>query len=179
MQTRRSCDSVDPTKARRQLNRVGKKPYRRNVGVVVFNREGKVLLGERVGYPGSLQFPQGGMDEGESPVAAARRELFEETGLSVGGEPVWEVPDWLRYDFPADIPRKLRKFRGQEQRWFFFYWDGDPDTLDLAHHEREFSRVIWGTLEEALDSIVSFKRHIYERIVREGRQQIGAFLSGR
>ena len=153
------------------------KPYRRNVGIVVFNREGKVLLGARVGYPDTLQFPQGGMDEGETPVAAARRELFEEIGLRIEAEPVAEIEEWLRYEFPPDIPKKLRKYRGQEQRWFFFYWDGDLSTLDLAHHEREFSRVAWGTLEHALHSVVAFKRHIYERIVLEGSREIASFLS--
>lgn len=153
------------------------KPYRRNVGIVVFNSQGQVLLGERLGYPGSLQFPQGGMDAGEEPLQAARRELFEETGLQLDGEPVAEIPEWLRYDFPADIPKKLRKFQGQEQRWFFFFWDGDLSTLDLAHHQREFARIVWGTMAQAVDSIVSFKKHIYERIAREGAKHIAEYLS--
>ncbi len=151
---------------------MSEKPYRRNVGVVVFNREGRVLLGERVGYPGSLQFPQGGMDVGESALEAARRELYEETGIQVPGPPAGEIPDWLRYEFPPDIPKKLRVFRGQEQRWFFFYWDGQPEDLDLEHHDREFTKVVWGTLEEALAGIVEFKRPVYERVAHDGRRII-------
>jgi len=58
------------------------KSYRPNVGIIVFNRKGEVLVGERVGVPDSWQFPQGGIDEGEDPQAAALRELYEEVGIN-------------------------------------------------------------------------------------------------
>lgn len=152
------------------------KPYRKNVGIVVFNRAGEVLLGERVNYPGSLQFPQGGIDPGEEPGAAALRELEEEIGLRLSGPPNGEIKEWLRYDFPPDIPKKLRKFQGQEQKWYFYFWDGPISELDLDAHEREFSSVRWGTLEDALASIVSFKRELYQEVTSQARVIISTFL---
>ena len=106
------------------------KPYRKNVGIIVFNRAGQVLAGERIQTGGALQFPQGGLDAGETPLEGALRELYEETGLQLAGPPVAELGEWLRYDFPPDVPAKLQKYQGQEQKWFFFFWDGDPAALN-------------------------------------------------
>lgn len=142
------------------------KPYRENVGMVVFNSEGYVLAGDRIQYPGSFQFPQGGIDAGESPLAAARRELFEEIGLAVT-EPAGEIGEWLTYEFPEDIPEHLKKFRGQKQKWFFFRWDGNPADLQLDLHEREFHSLQWMKMEDLAKEVVSFKRPTYDRIARE------------
>jgi putative (di)nucleoside polyphosphate hydrolase len=156
------------------LQRVGSmKPYRENVGIVVLNARGEVLVGERVNFPGVFQFPQGGMDPGESPLAAARRELLEETGLRLAGAPALEIEDWLYYDFPENVSAKLKAYRGQKQKWFVFRWDGDPGTLRLDLHQREFERVRWARLDEIVAGIVAFKRPVYERVARE----VSAFLA--
>jgi putative (di)nucleoside polyphosphate hydrolase len=152
------------------------KPYRKNVGIVVFNGQGRLLAGERRAYPGAYQFPQGGMDNGESPLAAARRELFEETGLGLEQEPAHEVPEWLRYDFPENIPEHLKKYQGQEQKWFFFYWNGDPATLSLDHHEREFDSMAWLTPDEVYQSIVLFKKPVYRKLLDIAKAVIPEFL---
>ena len=154
------------------------KGYRRNVAIVVFNSVGQVLAGERAGKPGALQFPQGGIDAGESPLEAARRELWEETGLRLDGLPVHESEEWLAYDFPPHIDNpKLRKYRGQQQKWFFFHWDGEPHNLDLDAHHREFDRLIWTDLDTMLERIVDFKKPVYRRIVESGRQIIADHLA--
>lgn len=157
---------------------VTKKGYRKNVAVVVFNRLGQVLAGERAGKKGALQFPQGGVDAGETPLEAARRELWEETGLKLEGPPVYEIEEWLAYDFPAEIDNpKLRKYRGQEQKWFFFRWDGDPSTLNLDVHHREFDRLLWTELTTVSESIVDFKKAVYRRVVETGRRVIAGHLA--
>lgn len=145
------------------------KPYRDNVGMVVFNRAGLVLAGDRIQYPGSFQFPQGGMDADETPLAAALRELYEETGLQLS-QPTAEVADWLTYEFPEDIPAHLKRYRGQRQKWFFFEWDGDPSALNLDTHVREFRSMRWMQLDDLIHQIVPFKAETYHRIGEEARR---------
>ncbi|HMV45867.1 MAG TPA: NUDIX domain-containing protein, partial [Leptospiraceae bacterium] len=79
------------------------KPYRKNVGIVVFNSKGEVLVGRRVGpYRDNWQYPQGGIDEDEEPKQAAVRELYEEVGIKEV-QFVYEAPKWISYDFPKDL----------------------------------------------------------------------------
>ncbi len=142
------------------------KPYRPNVGIVVINQQGKVLAGERISYPGVFQYPQGGIDDGEDPLDAAVRELYEETGLRISGKPSGETKDWLYYDFPEDIPEKLKKYRGQKQKWFFFRWDGEISSLNTDVHEKEFLSLKWADPAELTAGIVDFKKEVYREIER-------------
>lgn len=142
------------------------KPYRKNVGMVVFNSFGKVIVGERIQFPGSWQFPQGGIDEDEDYLEAAKRELYEELGIKKGIY-VTEYPDWIPYDFPSNLGLNshLQKFRGQLQRWILFYWDGGLEECDLVHHEQEFLTIRHMELEETVQAVVDFKRPVYEKFV--------------
>ena len=153
------------------------RPYRKNVGIVVFNSQGQVLVGERMGMSGSVQMPQGGTDDGEEPLAAALRELEEETGLSLSGPPQIEILNWLSYDFPEDVPDKLKKYRGQMQKWFFFYWDGDPASLSLDHHQQEFSRLFWADFEDVVTRVVAFKQEVYRTLFETGRTFIKQYVA--
>jgi putative (di)nucleoside polyphosphate hydrolase len=140
--------------------------YRPNVGVVLFHPDGRVWLGRRVGTPGpyNWQFPQGGVDEGESLEAAARRELAEETGAR-GATYLGRTDGWITYDFPENHggPKAWRGWRGQKQVWFAFRFDGDDAEFDLAaHHEPEFDAWRWAHLEETPELVVPFKRAAYE-----------------
>ncbi|MCS7206061.1 MAG: RNA pyrophosphohydrolase [Leptospiraceae bacterium] len=140
------------------------KPYRKNVGILVFNSQMKVLVGDRVDHPENYQLPQGGIDEGENPEDAAIRELYEETGLKLQ-KPVFEIPEWLSYDFPEHIPEHLKKYRGQTQKWFFFHWDGDIQSLDLnSSHHREFRTLKWMDIDVLVNSIIEFKKEVYLKI---------------
>jgi putative (di)nucleoside polyphosphate hydrolase len=143
--------------------------YRRNVGIAVFDRQGRVLLAERHGNPGSWQMPQGGLDDGEEAWTAALRELKEEIGTDQVSY-LGEIEVWMRYDYPphylADNPK--RKYAGQEQKWFAVRLEADDSAIDLAAGpEIEFARWRWGTLAEAVEGIVDFKRAVYEEMARE------------
>jgi putative (di)nucleoside polyphosphate hydrolase len=149
-------------------------PYRLNVGAVLFNRDGQVLVARRADVPntggpnaegpvGGWQLPQGGIDEGEDPRIAVLRELAEEIGTS-RAEIIGEHPDWLTYDLPAHLVGvALRgRYRGQRQRWFALRFTGqDADIrLDLDPHP-EFDAWRWAELAELPGLAVAFKRPIY------------------
>lgn len=125
--------------------------------------------------------PQGGIDEGEAPSAAALREVEEEIG--VGPALVTEVaehPDWLAYDLPDELVGKVWKgrWRGQTQRWFLMRFEGRDGDIDLATAHPEFSRWRWATVDEALADIVPFKRGIYENVLLHFGPFLGADLPG-
>ncbi len=147
-------------------------PYRPNVGAVLFNAAGLILVARRAdmpnaeGAPGGWQLPQGGMDEGEDPAVAVFRELEEEIGTA-HAEILAEHPEWLNYDLPAELIGKALggKYRGQTQKWFALRFLGtDSDIrLDLDPHP-EFDAWRWARLAELPGMAVPFKRAIYERL---------------
>lgn len=146
--------------------------YRPNIGVALFNRDGRVWYGRRVGdfsdlgsQPGAhrWQMPQGGIDKGEDAIEAAFRELEEESGV-VSARLLTVTPGWLAYDFPADYKKK--HWRGQRQKWAAMLFEGEESEIDLVHEgHREFDDWRWGELEEAPSLIVPFKRHVYEELM--------------
>ncbi|MFD1704536.1 RNA pyrophosphohydrolase [Methylopila henanensis] len=151
-------------------------PYRRCVGIMLLNHEGKVFIGRRRGgdveprEPAyEWQMPQGGIDRGEAPLQAAIRELQEETGVT-SAELIEEARDWFNYDFPPDVLARTRngKYGGQTQRWFAFRFTGAPDEIDLAPagHKPEFSEWRWADMSELPTLIVPFKRGVYVSVVK-------------
>ena len=144
-------------------------PYRRGVGIVLFNPAGKVFIAQRIDNPGpAWQMPQGGIDKGEDPLAAARREMREETGVT-SADLLAESRDWLRYDLPAELAARMwkGKYRGQEQKWFAFRFTGKDAEIDIDGKHPEFSRWKWIAFHRVPELIVPFKRGLYDDVVRE------------
>ncbi len=141
-------------------------PYRRGVGIALFNSAGLVFSAERIDTPGAWQMPQGGIDPEEEPWPAALRELKEEIGTAKA-EALGET-DWLRYDLPDHLVGHAwrGRYRGQEQKWFAARFTGTDDDIDLtADKHPEFSVWRWRPLAELPTLIVPFKRALYAEIV--------------
>ena len=153
-------------------------PYRPCVGIALFNSKGLTFIGRRKRKRGAplleqgleWQMPQGGIDPGETPRAAALRELYEETSVS-SVTLLGELPDWLHYEIPAAIAATRWKggFRGQKQKWFAFRFDGDDAEINVTRpadgaHPSEFDTWRWEDLGHLADLVVSFKRELYIKV---------------
>ena len=153
-------------------------PYRDGVGVVLVNRDGLVFAGRRLDNPGpAWQMPQGGIDAGEPPLAAALRELTEETGVPVRAvELLGETPDWITYDLPHDlVPRVWKgRFRGQRQKWFLLRFLGEDADIDIATADPEFGAWAWMAPRDVIEHIVPFKRATYDQVFAAFRDRLGA-----
>jgi len=146
--------------------------FRPNVGLAVFNQQGLVLLGKRIGAPDEYvwQMPQGGVDDGESPEDAALRELEEEIGVQATHvELLEETADWLYYEFPIEVRLKFGskgRYLGQRQKWFAFRFTGRDEDVKLDTHTPEFTEWRWASLAKAPELVIPFKRATYEEVVR-------------
>ncbi len=155
------------------------KPYRPNVGIALFNAQGRVLIARRfrddgpeIILPGrEWQMPQGGIDEHEDPRKAAARELWEETGV-IRASYLAET-GWLTYEFPPydGPPHRLAKFRGQRQKWFAMRFQGDEseiDPLTLRNGQPpEFDQWRWERLDRVAGLVVPFREGVYRTVAQE------------
>ncbi|HUK59772.1 MAG TPA: RNA pyrophosphohydrolase [Stellaceae bacterium] len=142
--------------------------YRRGVGLMLLDRRNYVFTGRRIDTPDAWQMPQGGIDEGETPRAAALRELEEEVGTAKA-EFLAESRQWLRYELPAALHGKVwnGRYRGQEQKWFALRFLGSDSDINIATHEPEFDAWRWLPPADLLRGIVPFKRALYEAVLHE------------
>ncbi|MGI9510424.1 MAG: RNA pyrophosphohydrolase [Geminicoccaceae bacterium] len=150
--------------------------YRPCAGIVLVNGDGLIFIGERRGQAGNnWQMPQGGIDDGEDPLIAAKRELFEETGVDQITV-LAESARWHCYDVPAERrPRHWKgRYVGQCQRWFAFRFIGSDDDIDLEAHDPEFSLWRWAAPDEVLELAVPFKRDVYQAIIEEFQPALAA-----
>ena len=157
-------------------------PYRPCVGIMAINREGRVWAGRRLvedqgemtGAEKLWQMPQGGIDEGEDALAAAKRELYEETGMKTVSF-LAETDGWITYDLPKDLVGVAFKgrYRGQKQRWFAFRFEGEETEIAInpppGGHDAEFDLWGWKTFDELLEGIVPFKLPVYQQVVKAFR----------
>ena len=155
------------------------KPYRANVGIALFNRDGRVLIGRRfkddgpeIILPGlAWQMPQGGVDPDENPREAVMRELWEETGVTHAdylGETGPTTYDFPAYDGP---PHRFSVFRGQRQIWFALRFTGDDAEVDPLTERNgqpaEFDAWRWERLDRVADLVVPFRREVYRQVARD------------
>ncbi|MBR1544436.1 MAG: RNA pyrophosphohydrolase [Alphaproteobacteria bacterium] len=149
--------------------------YRKNVGIIVFNSEGKVLFTKRnqqkITY--GWQFPQGGVDTGETTDIAVMRELFEETGIK-NAKIVYKDNVWRAYKFPAEMKfaRKnhdyYKNVHGQIQKWFLIEYFGTGDEITIPNEE--LVDYEWKNLSLVLTRyVVPFKREVYRNVIRKIR----------
>jgi putative (di)nucleoside polyphosphate hydrolase len=150
--------------------------YRRNVGIMLLNRDRRVFVAQRIDTPGAWQMPQGGIDDGETPRQAALRELMEEIGTDKATI-LAESKEWLRYELPTELRGGIwgGKYDGQMQKWLVCNFTGTDADIDLATEHPEFDSWQWVEPQQLPTLIVPFKRAIYEAVLVE----FAPLLSGR
>jgi putative (di)nucleoside polyphosphate hydrolase len=150
---------------------MGENGYRRGVGVMLLNGEGKVFVGARIdNTDDAWQMPQGGIDKDEEPWATALRELEEETGIAPHlVERIAECPQRLKYDLPEALQGKLwkGKWKGQDQDWYLARFLGSDEDVNIATGHAEFREWRWVEPDRLPDLIVPFKRELYRQLLRE------------
>ncbi|MDA8389658.1 MAG: RNA pyrophosphohydrolase [Gammaproteobacteria bacterium] len=149
---------------------IDKDGYRPNVGIILANGEGQVLWARRCRCDG-WQFPQGGIKRRETVEQALYRELYEEVGL-VGDqvEICGRTRDWLRYELPGRYRRQVgsREFKGQKQLWYLLRLVGRDSDVRLDRSPApEFDAWRWVEYWSPLESIVAFKREVYQMALTE------------
>ena len=146
------------------------KSYRKNVGLIVLNQKNKLLLCRRKDQK-TWQFPQGGIDSGESPQAAAFRELFEEVGVRKKEVKVVKKSDyWFDYDLPEKYQKRsdaMRKFKGQTQKWFMFKANTELNINLSNDVQQEFVDYKWVSFWYPISHIVPFKKDVYQNVLNE------------
>lgn len=145
--------------------------YRPNVGIVICNKQGQVLWAKRFGQ-NSWQFPQGGINEGENIEQAMYRELYEEVGLSKKDvRLLWASKHWLKYKLPKRLVRTESSQPvciGQKQRWFLLQLVSDESEINLkATKNPEFDGWRWVSFWYPVRQVVSFKRDVYRKVMKE------------
>lgn len=144
--------------------------YRPNVGIILLNQKNQVFWGKRI-HTHSWQFPQGGIDRGETPEQAMYRELHEEIGLKPEHvRIVARTRDWLRYDVPDRFLRRDARghYKGQKQIWYLLQLLTNDWLLNLrATNHPEFDAWRWNDYWVPLDVVIEFKRGVYEMALTE------------
>jgi putative (di)nucleoside polyphosphate hydrolase len=147
--------------------------FRPNVGIILADSAGtgRVLWARRVGGQDAWQFPQGGINEGETPEEALYRELHEEVGLRAKDvKIVARTKGWLRYR----LPRRMRRFNstpgfvGQKQKWFLLEMLAEDDAVSMdCGPKPEFDHWSWVSFWYPLTQVVDFKREVYRHALVE------------
>ena len=144
-------------------------PLRIGVGIILLNHESKVFVGKRIDNPKNFwQMPQGGINQNENFLQAAKRELEEETGIK-SVELVKELNGWLGYDLPENLLGKVLegKYRGQKQKWFIMKFVGKNNEINVKTKNPEFLDWKWIEVSKLPSIAVSFKIDLYKKLKEE------------
>ena len=144
-------------------------PLRIGVGIILLNHENKVFVGKRIDNPKNFwQMPQGGINQNENFLQAAKRELEEETGIK-SVELVKELNGWLGYDLPENLLGKVLegKYRGQKQKWFIMKFVGKDNEINVKTKNPEFLDWKWIEVSKLPSIAVSFKIDLYKKLKEE------------
>jgi len=147
---------------------MSKKPdYRPNVAMIIvsnnYPEKKEIFIAQRNDLTDIWQFPQGGIDKGEEVQEALFREMEEEIGTNQA-EIIAEYPEWISYDFPSKIAKKMKPYKGQRQRYFLLKLKkGAVLKLDTKHPE--FIEYKFVSVDDALNLTAHFKKHVYEKVI--------------
>ncbi|MBT3992810.1 MAG: RNA pyrophosphohydrolase [Gammaproteobacteria bacterium] len=145
--------------------------YRANVGIIISNQNNNLFFAKRR-YQSGWQFPQGGINVGETPIQAMYRELNEETGLyKKNTKFIKESDHWYQYQIPHKSIRKAKdgiKVIGQRQKWYLLQFTDEEEAIDLNHHnEQEFDSWKWATPDIVIKQVIGFKKEVYRKVLEE------------
>ena len=141
-------------------------PLRNGVGIVILNKQNKVFVAKRIDNPKDFwQMPQGGVDNGESFLTAAYRELEEETSIK-NVELIQEIDGTTTYELPKHLLGIIwkGKYKGQKQKWFLMRYLGEDSEINIKTHKPEFLEWRWIDLGMITEVVVDFKLHVYEEL---------------
>jgi len=141
--------------------------YRPNVAMIVMSssypQKREVFIAQRNDLVNIWQFPQGGIDNGEEVQEALFRELEEEIGTNKA-KIVAEFPEWISYDFPQKIAKKMKPYKGQTQRYFLLRLDEDA-KINLETKHPEFMSYKFVDIDDVLKYTAHFKKPVYETVI--------------
>jgi len=144
-------------------------PLRIGVGIILLNSQKKVFVGKRIDNPSNYwQMPQGGVDENENFLEAAKRELMEETNVKTV-KLIKEIDGWLTYNLPKNLLGKIwdGKYRGQKQKWFVMEFLGKEDEINIKTNKPEFLDWKWIETSKLPEIAVEFKAEMYKLIKKK------------
>ncbi len=150
-----------------------KDSYRPNVAMIIvsnnYPQKKEIFIAQRNDLLDIWQFPQGGIDKGEEVQEALFRELEEEIGTSKA-KIVAEYPEWISYDFPEKIAKKMKPYKGQTQRYFLLKLKKGAE-INLATEHPEFSDYKFVSVDDLLNHTAHFKKPIYKKVINHFKKE--------
>jgi putative (di)nucleoside polyphosphate hydrolase len=142
--------------------------YRPNVAMIIvsnnYPQKKEIFIAKRNDMSDVWQFPEGGIDQGEEVEEALFRELEEEIGTSKA-KIVAQYPEWISYDFPPKIAKGMKPYKGQTQRYYLLKLKKSA-VINIQTKHPEFSDYKFVTIDEVLDLTASFKKPVYEKVIK-------------